>query len=191
MAITSTFFTDSDVFGEMEVNRAAAFMASLMCKNALDELSSKFGKPEVLWWVTSHDDLITNPYSRKMWEAHRTIFELEDTWFEREKFAATVCPFMKGSMVALKFEDPQAVYDYAITQQSVLIDSFTLWENGSITIFTKLGIGRGYSNLLNPQTPVYEDSTVDGTVTFSSDNTVVEYEENTVDVDTLNETLAG
>lgn len=143
MAITSTTFTDGDVF-DAALPKAVSFCASLLCRNALDELAGKFGRPEILCWHVPVDGLILNQYTLCLWEDYRLFNELEDNAWEREKFMVTVCPYTTGAAALLKFADPTSVYDYAMATDSIKVDSMILNADQTLFIYSKLGNGRAY-----------------------------------------------
>lgn len=143
MAIASTIFTDVDVL-DTALSKAVTFCASFLCKNALDELGLRFGKPEVICWHVPEDSLIRNTYTASIWAEYRSFHGLEDNAWEREKFMVTVCPYYTGAAALLRFSTPQQVYDYAIATDSVKVDSMILNADGTIFIYSKLGLGKAY-----------------------------------------------
>lgn len=143
MSITSAIFTDDDVF-DAALPKAVSFCASLLCKNALDELALKFGKPKILCWHVPLTRLVTNTYTAGMWESYREFNGLENNAWEREKFMVTLCPYYSGAAALLQFDDAQAVYDYAICTDSIKADSMILNSDRTLFIYAKLGKGCAY-----------------------------------------------
>lgn len=157
--ITSVMFTDTDV-SSTALPKAVEFCASLLCRNALDELASEFGKPEILCWYVPESDLISNPYTRQLWEDYRVFNGLEDNGWEREKFAVTVCPYLTGACVLVRFKDPKSVYAYSIARDTVKIDAMVM-DADTLMIYSKLGIGRAFLDKGNIPQPTESDDVID------------------------------
>lgn len=151
MEIGSQYFTSADVGSE---SKAVLVSAALLCGNALDQLAGKFGKPEVLSWWLPVSELKANAYTKQMWDGYRDALGLPDTEYEAEKFAATVCPFMLGAAVAVRWKDPAAVFDFAKIQTSVFVDAVIMLPDSTMIIVSRWGTGKGFSDLLRTEAEV-------------------------------------
>ena len=140
--IASSCFTDLDV-SSADLTIAQAMYASLLCSNALDMAANKFGKPEIKVWLVGKDEVATNAVTKPLYETWLVLNSLEDTDFNREKYAVTECPFTLGYAGVFNFADNEAVFNYLVTNAK--FDSLVLGSD--LTIVSKLGTIKAATNL--------------------------------------------
>jgi hypothetical protein len=140
--IASTIFTDLDV-SPNPLTVAQAMYASMLCKNVLDTLALKEGKPTIKSWLVEANDLQTNGITKGLYGGWLLIMGEEDTEFNREKYAVTSCPFTQGSGGEFVFQDTRAAFELAKT---LSFDSL-VYTGHSLIIVSKLGTGRGVTDL--------------------------------------------
>lgn len=140
--IASSIFTDLDV-SSADLTISQAMYASLLCSNALDMAANKFGKPVIKTWIVGKGDVATNEVTKPLYETWLVMNSLEDTAFNREKYAVTECPFTQGYAGVFSFADNEAVFNYLVSNAK--FDSLVLGEN--LTIASKLGICKAATNL--------------------------------------------